>query len=60
MKPIGIHRIKHLEGLQNGVWVTSGTSFEVPESTYLAEGYQPALDTLPWGDSMSEDDAGRS
>lgn len=55
MQPIGKHRIRHLEGLQDGVWVTSGTSFEVSESAYLEHGYQPALDTLPWGAATPED-----
>jgi len=60
MQTTGKHRIKHLEGLQDGVWVTSGTSFEVPESAYLEHGYQPALDTLPWGGPAPGDvDAGK-
>lgn len=48
MRLVGIHRIRHPEALEDGVWVKSGTSFEVPESSYRKKGYQPPLDSLPW------------
>jgi hypothetical protein len=48
MQFIGIHRIRRPEGLEDSVWVTSGTSFEVPESDYRKQGYRPPLDSLPW------------
>jgi len=38
MQLVGIHRIRR----------PSGTSFEVPESSYRKKGYQPPLDSLPW------------
>lgn len=60
-RPIGRHRMKHPEGLEDGVWVTAGTSFQVPESAYLEQGYEPALETLPWGPSTPGDgDTGKS
>ena len=35
MQFVGVHRIRRPQGLEEGVWVTSGTSFEVPASSYL-------------------------
>lgn len=61
MQPVGVYRIRHAEALEDGVWVTFGTSFEVPGSSYLEKGYQPPLDTLPWGaPTPRDDDAGKS
>jgi len=28
MRPVGKHRIRHLEGLQDGVWVTSALALK--------------------------------
>lgn len=55
MPPIGTHRIKNPEGIEDGVWITDGgVGFEVPESRYLANGYEPPIETLPWGTSTPE------
>lgn len=51
-KSLGTHRIKNPDGIEDGVWVTDGTvGFEIPESLYFEEGYEPPLKTLPWGTS---------
>lgn len=49
MPVIGTHRIEN-EGLETGVWITDGPGgFEIPQSWYIANGYWPALEALPWG-----------
>jgi hypothetical protein len=55
MAPVGVHRIKKPEGIEDGVWVKAGTSFEVSESHYLEGAYQPSIGDLPWGVSPSEE-----
>jgi hypothetical protein len=54
MSLIGIYRIKKPEGIEDGVWVKAGTSFEIPESHYVESAYQPPIGDLPWGVSTSE------
>ena len=46
----GTHRIQHVPPAENGVWVTDGTlGFKISESIYRKRGYEPPLETLPWG-----------
>ena len=53
--PRGIHRIKNEPPAENSVWVTDGTmASDVPESKYARKGYQPPVETLPWGKSPSD------
>jgi hypothetical protein len=48
----GTHRIKNVEPLENGVWVTDDTiGCEIPESRYGAKNYLPPIEALPWGQS---------
>lgn len=52
MPTIGTHRVRHTD-LEDGVWITGGAGgFEIRESQYVSIGYWPALDSLPWGDSV--------
>lgn len=60
MPPVGVHRIKHPEGIEDGVWVKAGTSFEIPESRYPENAYQPPIDDLPRGISTSNGPVSRS
>lgn len=49
MDAIGKYRISHPERQENGVCVLIGTeTLEIRESTYIDNGYQPPLETLPW------------
>ena len=46
----GTHRIKNEPPAENAVRVTDGAeTLEIPESRYIRKGYQPLIETLPWG-----------
>jgi len=46
----GTHRIKNGDGIEDGVWIVDGKNgFEIPESRYRANNYQPPVEDLPWG-----------
>jgi hypothetical protein len=50
MTPFGTHRIKNAKGPEDGVWVIdAGMGFEVTQTQYVAHGYAPPVETLPWG-----------
>ena len=52
MAPRGTHRVKNPGPIEDGVWVKdAGMGFEISESRYVDNGYEPPLDTLPWGKS---------
>jgi hypothetical protein len=55
MTPIGIYRIKKPEGIEDGVWVKAGTSFEVSESHYLEGAWEPPIGELSWAVPTSEE-----
>jgi hypothetical protein len=49
MTPRGTHRIKNAEDIEDGIWVIdAGMGFEVSETKYVAHGYAPPIETLPW------------
>lgn len=50
--PKGIYRIQQPTGLENDVQVqdAGGTKWSIPESTYIARGYSPPINSLPWRD----------
>ena len=51
----GTHRVKNADGIEDGVWVADDSmGFEISESQYVTNGYQPPVETLPWGTSTPD------
>lgn len=45
----GTHRIKNAKGSADGVWVIDARmGFDVTETQFVAHGYAPLIETLPW------------
>lgn len=56
----GLYRIRGLRGAPGDVHVTDGTmALEMPEERYHANGYQPAVDRLPWKEEYDAARGGR-
>ena len=48
-RPTGIHRTKRPLGVEDDVWVDdSGMRYDIPESRYRANRYEPPIESLPW------------
>ena len=48
-RPTGIHRTKRPFGVEDDVWVDdSGMGYDIPESRYRANRYEPPIESLPW------------
>lgn len=55
-RPIGIHRTKRPFGVEDDVWVDDGRmGYDIPESRYRVNGYEPLFDSLPWHVSDESD-----
>lgn len=48
-RPTGIHRTKRPFDVEDDVWVDDGgMGYDIPESRYLANRYEPSIEDLPW------------